>query len=786
MVPKNYQHILALVFAVLEINENPQLLSNVTLGVCIYDSYFSAQRTYHATMLLTSTLEIFVPNYLCDIQNHLAAVIGGLDSDISLYMATVLDIYKIPQVRYIPAPVMNDKTPGLSFYQMVPEETLQYEGILSLLLHFGWTWIGVIVMDNDNGERFVQTVLPVFSQKGVCFAFIERIPTLSFVTGFMDIIEDGVKIHDSMMGSKANVVAIFGESYSMSFFRWLPVLSVDNKLVGKVWIATAQLELSAFHYQRHWDAELFHGAILFRYQFSYLQRFHKFLKKGNPLSTIKDDFIKNFWEHVFSCVFLNTTGDPVDGGICTGEEKLESLPLPFFEMSMTGHSYSIYNAVYVVAHALQAMFSSRRTYGTVLVRGRPELQNQPFWQLHHFLRSVSFNNSAGDQISFDQSGKIIAGFDVINLIVSSNESFHKVKVGRLDPQAPPDRVLTINEKAHPLSVCTESCFPGYSKKVKEGEPFCCYDCIPCPEMKISAQKDMHDCYDCMDTTYPNIKHDFCIPKARTFLSYKEPLGISLSLFALSLALITALVLGIILKHHNTPIVKANNRNLTYILLISLLLCFLSALLFIGHPEPVTCLLRQTAFSIIFSVAVSSVLAKTIMVVLAFMATKPGSRMRKWVGKSLANSIVASCSLIQAGICSVWLATSAPFPDVDMHSVTTEIILECNEGSVILFSCALGYLGFLAIVSFVVAFFARKLPDSFNEAKFITFSMLVFCSVWLSFIPAYLSSKGKYMVAVEVFSILASSAGLLVCIFAPKCYIILLRPELNNRGQLVRR
>ncbi|CAI5790459.1 vomeronasal type-2 receptor 26-like [Podarcis lilfordi] len=284
------------------------------------------------------------------------------------------------QLTFSPAPVMNDKTPGLSFYQMVPQEALQYEGILSLLLHFGWTWIGVIVMDNDNGERFVQTVLPVFSQKGVCFAFIERIPTLSFVTEFMDIIEDGVKINDNMMGSNANVVVIYGESYSMSFFRWLPVLSVENKLAGKVWIATAQVEISAFHYQRHWDVELFHGAIAFRYQFSYLQRFHKFLEERNPLNTIKDDFIKKFWETVFSCIFLNVTGNYVDGDICTGEEKLESLPLPFFEMSMTGHSYSIYNAVYVVAHALQAMFSYRRTYGTVLVRGRPELQNQPFWQ----------------------------------------------------------------------------------------------------------------------------------------------------------------------------------------------------------------------------------------------------------------------------------------------------------------------------------------------------------------------------------------------------------------------
>uniref|UniRef100_A0A670JF80 G-protein coupled receptors family 3 profile domain-containing protein n=1 Tax=Podarcis muralis TaxID=64176 RepID=A0A670JF80_PODMU len=730
-----------------EINEDPRILPNVTLGFHIYDSYFNEKLTFQTTLNLLFSQKSAVPNYKCGTQKNLIAAIGGLDAETSLYMATILGTYKIPQVSYyLFGPSLSSKIQFPFIYRVVPNEEYQYIGIVQLLLHFEWTWVGIITLDDDKGENFVGRLMPRLSQSGICTAFTDKMPPLTDFSEMHEVYMKAENISHFFKNNSVNAIVVYS--------------------LGRVWILTAQWDFPALQFHRNWDLEVFQGALSFAVHSTEIREFKKFLLTLNPHSPTGDDFIQDFWEQAFDCVFLDSPVDGENDGTCTGKEKLESLSGPFFEMSMTPQSYSIYNAVYVIAHALHTMYS---------MKSKPRPNPQP-WQIHPFLKRISFNNSAGDQLSLDGKGELESGFDIINWVTFPNKSFSRVKVGRW---------IHGLFQMSPASVCNDKCSPGSIRKKKDGEPFCCYDCDPCPEEMISDSK--HDkCIRCPADQYPNKHQDGCLPKILNFLSYEEALSIILVFLALSFSVIAALVLGIFIKYKNTPIVKANNRSLTYTLLVALLLCFLCSLLFIGRPQIATCLLRQTTFGIIFSVAVSSVLAKTTTVVLAFMATRPGSRVRNWVGKKLATSIVLSCSLMQGALCTVWLCTAPPFPDLDMDSLSKEIVAECNEGSASMFYCVLGYMGFLALVSFIVAFFARTLPSTFNEAKFITFSMLVFCSVWVSFVPTYLSTKGKYMVVVEIFSILASSVGLLGCIFFPKCYIIALRPELNSKEQLTRR
>ncbi|XP_044512562.1 vomeronasal type-2 receptor 26-like [Gracilinanus agilis] len=770
---KNYQQALAIVFAIEEINRDPHLLPNISLGFHLYNTYHSDERTLESSLKWLSGEGQLIPNYSCWEQDRSVAVIGGVTSILSVQMGTLLDLYKFPQISYGPFDsILSDKVQFPFLYQMAPKDSSLHQGVVNLMVYFKWNWVGLIASDDMRGEEFLWKIRGEMVKKAVCVSFTEKIPVSE-----RRHMESQETFMPRILSSSTKVIVIHGDTDSLMILRYSQVPYLPT---WKVWIATSHWDITMRHL--HSEGSAFHGALTFSYLTSEIPGFKTFLKAIRPSKYPDDILLSKFWLSAFRC---SDQMENPELEICSPNASLETLPLYSFDMTISGWSYTIYNTVYAVAWALHAIFARKSE--------RIEECLYPHsWELHSFLRDTQFNNSAGDQVFVDEKRSSEAQYAIMNYMFFPNESEALVKVGHFVPNAPHGQVFTIYkdvlvwgswDKKVPCGKCSDSCSPGFRKTPLEGKAACCFGCFPCPEGEISSEMDAEHCRKCPEDEYPNKQRDGCLPKIVTFLSLRDPLGMTLAFITIFFSLLTALVLWVFVKFQNTPIVKANNRTLSYTLLTSLIFCFLCSFLFIGHPTMITCFLQQTIFAVVFTVAVSSILAKTIIVVVAFKGIRPGSRIRMFIHPRASVYVVLICSGIQMIFCGIWLSTSPPFPEADSHSENDHIIIRCNEGSTLAFYCVLGYMGFLAGGSFSVAFLARNLPDTFNEAKFITFSLLVFCSVWASFLPTYQSSKGKAMVIVEIFSILASSAGLLGCIFIPKCYVILLKSDRNTQKQI---
>ncbi|XP_029435599.1 extracellular calcium-sensing receptor-like [Rhinatrema bivittatum] len=755
-----YSWAMAMIFTIEDINQDKTFLPNITLGFQLYDSCVSLMRALWGTVWMLTGKDRPVLNYQCQNQGLLSAIVGESWSTSSISMARLLGLYRYPQISYLSSsPLLSDKFQFPSFFRTLPSDVIQALGQAQLVTHLGWTWVGVLSTEDDYGTLGSQILKEELQKRGVCVAFHEKIP----------LVPSSVKINrivEVVRRSSASVILVFSSEPFV-----LPVMQAFSRqnISGKVWIASESWSVTSGVITIELS-NLLRGTIGFAFTEGKINGIQEFLHNFKPSSAPNDPLVLQSWEVIFRCQWPNpqTNLTTAEGKLeeatrfCTGAESLDKLMDS--EVSSPRIGYSIYNAVYSVAHALRDMLSCVPGEGPFTNKTCANIRSHEPWQLLHYMRKVQFWNKMGEEMYFDINGNPPAAYDIINWHQQPDGAIQYVKV--------------------PHSLCTESCPPGYRKAAQKGQPLCCFDCLPCAEGEISNMTDSAICWLCPNDYWPNSRRNECSPKRIEFLSYQEPLGGTLTATASFSSITTVTVLCIFIKYGDTPIAKANNRAFSFLLLGALVMSFLCSLLFIGEPQPTTCLIRQTAFGVIFVLCVSCLLAKTIMVVIAFSATKPNSNLRGWLGLWLPIVIVSASTLIQVLICVTWLLLCPPFPEKNMKLKTGIIIWQCNECSDVAFWCMLGYMGFLACVSFLVAFLARKLPDSFNEAKWITFSMLVFLSVWMSFIPGYLSTQGKYMVAVEVFGIISSSAGILVCIFFPKCYIMVLRPEMNTREQLL--
>ncbi|XP_033971109.1 extracellular calcium-sensing receptor-like [Trematomus bernacchii] len=776
--PRAFRWAQTMRLAVEEINQSAELLPNYTLGYNIFDSCAYPLTGQRAAMaVLNGQSEDDSPT--CSGNSPLLAVIGESGSAQSIVVSRILQPFRIPMISYFSScACFTDKKNYPTFFRVIPNDDYQVKAIAQLLVRFNFTWVGLVRGDHEYGRFAVQGLLRELQGTKVCVAYQEMIPLLYNRKRALEILQ-------VMRSSTAKVVVVFlAEGKMTPFLRDY----MTQNITGIQWVASeAWVTASVFTASEYYP--YLGGTIGFGIRKGQISGLSDYLQTVNPQMYLDNTLVKELWEALYGCDPSLSSGSPLPS--CSGQETLLEQHSAYINTSSPRVAYNVYKAVYAIAHSLHNLLLCQPGSGPFQNNSCAQSNNIHPWQLQHYLQEVTFN-IAGEEVNFDLKGDSIPYYDILNWQRGMGGNIEFVNVGLFDGTKPAGEELLIQEDrimwaGHqsevPMSVCSTSCLPGSRKAVRRGEPVCCFDCVPCDSGKISNQTNSIECTFCPDDFWSNIDRTVCILKIVEFLAY-DSLGIALTVISVVGASLTIAVFAVFFYHRNTAIVRVSNSVLSFFILFALTLCFLCSLVFIGEPTYWSCMLRHTIFSITFSFCISCILGKTLVVLAAFTATRPGDNIMKWLGPKQQRAIIFICTVIQVVICAAWLIESPPFPSRNTQYEISKIILECSVGSSLAFWCVLGYIGLQACLCFILAFLARKLPGNFNEAKVITFSMLIFCAVWLSFVPAYISSPGKYADAVESFAILASSFGLLFCLFAPKCFIILLKPEKNTRQHLM--
>ncbi|NXA42094.1 GPC6A protein, partial [Eudromia elegans] len=776
---------LAMIHAIEMIN-NSTLLPGVTLGYEIYDSCSEVTKAMASALRFLSKFNSSkdIVEFKCNYSDYIPrikAIIGASYSEVSTAVSRLLALQLIPQVSPASsAEILSDKIRFPSFLRTIPSDFYQTRAMAHLIYEAGWNWIGVIATDDDNGRFALESFGVQAMENNVCIAFKEMLPAYLSDNTFNSKVDRAIE--KIVKESEVNVIVVF--------MRQFHVLKLFNKAieknVNKIWIASDNWS-TAVKISTMPNIKQLGIVVGFGFKSGNISTFRDFLRTLDEKSTKDNKFLHEYFTLLSVCAHL----DYHDFQMCISNQSQENLTQnaekkheiwreDFLIANIEpGFIHSTILAVQAIAHAIKGQCNYKNC--------KDPSAFTP-WELLEGLKEVTVLDD-GKEIKFDSKGDMNTNYDVVlwkeidgRMEITTMAEYNTEKDCFIFQDEEKKKEFLDLKKVP--STCSQHCRPGQMKKVTESPHTCCYECVYCPENHYSNQTDMDYCYPCNNRTYwAPVNSATCYRKAVHFLGWADWFAIFLLLLS-AIGIMVVLTISVIFtKNVNTPVVKASGGlTVCYIILSSHLLIFLSTAFFIGEPTEFKCKTRQAVFGISFTLCISCILIKSLKILLAFSFDPNIQNFLKRVYKPI--PIVITCTGIQVIICTFWLIFRTPFVKSNF-SIPRVIILECDEGSIAAFGIMLGYIAVLAFICFMCAFKGRKLPENYNEAKFITFGMLIYFIAWIVFIPVYATTFGKYLSAVEIIVVLISNYGILCCTFLPKCYIIICKQETNTKSAFLK-
>ncbi|XP_037741099.1 metabotropic glutamate receptor 4 isoform X2 [Chelonia mydas] len=712
---KGIHRLEAMLFALDRINNDPDLLPNITLGARILDT---CSRDTHALEQSLTFVQALIEKDSTEVRcinggppiitkpERVVGVIGASGSSVSIMVANILRLFKIPQISYAStAPDLSDNSRYDFFSRVVPSDTYQAQAMVDIVKELKWNYVSTLASEGSYGESGVEAFIQKSREDGgVCVAQSVKIPREPKAGEFDKIIRRLLET------SHARAIIIFANEDDIR--RVLEAAKRANQTGHFIWMGSDSWG-SKISPVLHLE-EVAEGSVTILPKRVSVKGFDRYFSSRTLDNNRRNIWFAEFWEDNFHC-------------------KLSR-------------------------HALKRGSNIKKC-----------------------------TSIAGTPVTFNENGDAPGRYDIYQYQIKNSTAEYKV-IGHWT-----DHLHLKIERMHwpgaahqlPSSICSQPCKPGERKKLVKGIP-CCWHCERCDGYQY--QLDEFHCKMCRFNERPDENHTSCVPIPIVKLEWSSPWAVVPVFIALMGIIATLFVVVTFVRYNDTPIVKASGRELSYVLLTGIFLCYATTFLMIAEPSMGTCSLRRIFLGLGMSISYAALLTKTNRIYRIFEQGKKSVSAPRFI--SPASQLVITFSLISLqlmGVC-VWFIVDPSHSIIDFEDQRTTDplfargILKCDISDLSLI-CLLGYSMLLMVTCTVYAIKTRGVPETFNEAKPIGFTMYTTCIVWLAFIPIFFgtsqSAEKMYIQTMTLtISVSLSASVSLGMLYMPKVYIILFHPEQN--------
>ncbi|KAK5863356.1 hypothetical protein PBY51_000393 [Eleginops maclovinus] len=740
-IPSSYRRFQLMRFSVDEINNSTKLLPNVSLGYEIFDQCSDTHNfpgIFNYISVNDSVQPWGDPHVTL---SKVTAVVGPYTSAKAMTVAPLFTMNRIPMISYGAASSdFSRKQKFPYFLRTVQPSKDVIELIVKILQHFNWRWVAFLYINDDYGNNGLELFMKNIKDTNICLAYHKG---LDQHTVHPQIFKQ-LKEH-----TIAAIVVFAPEWTAENLIR----SAINENITNKVWIASDAWSLN-----------------------KKLRKEKGIRNIGTVIGVSEQGLtIPGFSDFIHSSRRQTHCENATQNTYCNQACNYSSLSAEDVLAADPSFNFPVYSAVYAIAHAIHNALQcgSGRCNENITV--------YPYMVLAELKKSnfTLLNQS----IRFDKNGDPNYGS---YSIIYWNHSGDAEEIGFYHFKQSAN--LSINESKIqwykdgevPISVCSKECLDGYLKK-DTGTHRCCFDCKICPNgTYVNKSGDASKCLDCKETEWSAAGSTACNLRVVEYIPFTDTGAVLIMVGAWALVGFTLTVSVLFAINYNTPVVRSAGGPMCFLILGCLSLCSISVFFYFGKPTTSFCNLRFLPFLLFYTVCLACFVVRSFQIVFIFKIASRFPKLHGWWIKYHGQWLVITAAfsiqalLLLIGYSCAPLETTKErswYPDKTI--LGCDINLKATTGPVLLLLS-------LCSFCFIFSYMGKDLPKNYNEAKAITFCLLLLILTWIIFATVVLLYRGKYIPILNALAILSSLYSFLMWYFLPKCYIIVFQSYKNTQ------